>query len=128
MHQPETVWDDGFETLVSVPRRMPRRIQVVLLAVLAVVATIVAVRRLVPSDPVSRITMSGRPVADPARVLDAAQQRFQRYVAAQRGAVGADAACWFQRPPESRDIADTVLCGPVQFYADYTDAPYLPFD
>lgn len=119
--------DDGFETLVSVPRGMPGRVQVMLLAVLAVVATIVAVHRLAASDSPARITMSGLLVADPASVLDEAQQRFERYVTAQRGAAGDNAECWFQRPAGSPDVIGTLLCGPVQFYADYTDAPYLPF-
>jgi hypothetical protein len=127
VHQPETVRDDGFETLVAVPRRVPRRVQIVLLAVLVVAATVVAVRRLATSDSPSRITIAGSAVADPASVLQTAQQRFERYVAAQRGAVGEGAACWFQRPAGSADVVGTLLCGPVQFYADYTDAPYLPF-
>src|SRR5690242_13767763 len=99
--------------LISLPRRIPRRVQVVLLSVLAVIATIVAVRRLGTSDPPLRITMSGRPVADPANVLDTAQQRFERYVSAERGAVGDDATCWFQRPAGSADVVAPLLCGPV---------------
>jgi hypothetical protein len=127
VHEPETVRDGGVETLVWVPRRVPARVRVVLLAVLVVVATIVAVRRVAANDSPPRITMSGLAVADAAGVLDTAQQRFERYVTAQRGAVGADAQCWFQRPAGSPDVAATLLCGPVQFYADYTDAPYLAF-
>jgi hypothetical protein len=127
VRQSETVRDDGFETLVSIPRRIPGRVQVVLLAAVAVVATIVAVHRLTATDAPARITMSGLPVADPASVLEEAQQRFEQYVAAQRGAAGDNAQCWFQRPAGSPDVIGALLCGPVQFYADSTDAPYLPF-
>jgi hypothetical protein len=119
--------DGDFELLASSPRRLSRRVQLVLLVLVVLVAAIGGYRWLTQSDKPVRITAYGQPVAEPQQVLDAAEQRFQSYANERHGVLGDDARCWFQRTSGSTDIGGTLLCGPVLFYDGDPNAPYLRF-
>ena len=127
MHGDPAPLDPEFELLASSPRRFSRRVQLVVLAVVLLLAAVAGVRWLTERDHPVRITAYGQPVADPQSVLDTAQHHFTSYAARRHGALGPGAKCWFQRPPGSSDVAGTLLCGPVLFYDDDPTAPYLQF-
>jgi hypothetical protein len=119
--------EDGYEVLASSSRKLSRRVRLVLLAVVVVVGGVAGVRWLTQRNEPVRITAYGQPVANPAKVLSAAERRFRSYAAGRHGVLGPDARCWFQRPPGSADIGSTLLCGPVLFYDGDPSAPYLRF-
>jgi hypothetical protein len=125
--QADPALDGDFELLASSPRRLSRRVQLVLLILVLLVATVGGMRWLTQRDQPVRITAYGQPVADPRGVLQAAEQGFQSYTMDRHGVLGSGARCWFQREPGSSDIAGTLLCGPVLFYDDDPNAPYLRF-
>lgn len=126
MHDEPAPLEDGFEVLAP-PSRLSRRVQIVLTAVVLLVAATVGVRWLTTHDSAVRITVFGQSVAHPDRVLDTAQQQFQRYAAARHGVVAANAECWFQQLSDSTDVDGSLLCGPVLFYDGDPGAPYLRF-
>lgn len=127
MHAPPEPLEEGFEALAA-PSGLTRRVQILVLAVALVVATIIGFHWLTSSAPPIRITVYGQAVADPAKVLDTAQRQFRNYAAKRHGTLGDDAKCWFQRLADATDIDGSLLCGPVLFYDDDPRTPYLSFD
>lgn len=127
MHTQPAPLEEGFEELAA-SSGMLRRVQIALLVGVLAVAAVVAARTLGSHSTPVRITVYGQAVADPAKVLDTAQQQFLSYAHERRGIVGKGAQCWFQRPADSSDIEGSLLCGPVLFYDDNPSTPYLRFE
>ncbi|GHE11304.1 hypothetical protein [Klenkia taihuensis] len=74
------------------------------------------------------LSYAGRAVAEPQQVVDDGEAALDAYVSERGGASSDDTGCWFRfLSPDTSDVQDDLVCGPVLFVDGDPSATYLEF-